>query len=75
MPLITKHDKKNYINKMELKIRLATSKTSEEKIINELFEAETKATIKSKQPSPNTQKIYISSQLPKLNITVRKARK
>ena len=37
MPLISKHDKKNYINKMELKIRLATSKTSEEKIINEYY--------------------------------------
>ena len=75
MPLITKHDKKNYINKMELKIRLATTNRSQEEIINELFEAETKATIKSKQPSSTAQKIYISSQLPKLNITIRKARK
>ena len=75
MPLITKHDKKNYINKMELKIRLASSNTSEEKIINELFEAETKASVKTKQPTSTAHKVSISSQLPKMNITIRKARK
>ena len=74
MPLISKHDKKNYINKMELKIRLATNKTSEEKIINELFEKQSTSMTK-KEPATTKHKVSISSQLPKLNITIRKARK